>query len=306
MKNQLILKTIAILIMVFFISLNNNTRAQEANEDEEIPDDYLQYMMADDATEKFVRRTFNAPLLMNSQTNEQLNHNTLEFLMQHRFGIISSSLTDFYGLYAPANVRMGLAYGITEWAMVSVGITKFNNLQDFGYKFRLLRQTESSKMPVSVSLYGNMAIESGLAEDFDKGSHRISYFNQVIIARKFGYYLSLYLSPGFVHYNIVDSTKGYEHDNFTFIAGGKVTVSPQASILFEYGQGQLFSKIDDEHKAKPGISLGIEFATTAHSFQIFASSYRDIIEQRNYIYNTNNFWDGQILLGFNITRNWNF
>jgi hypothetical protein len=56
----------------------------------------------------------------------------------------------------------------------------------------------------------------------------------------------------------------------------------------------------------PGISLGAEFATSGHAFQIFLTNFNGILPQQNYMKNTNDFFDKGLLIGFNITRKYNF
>jgi len=56
----------------------------------------------------------------------------------------------------------------------------------------------------------------------------------------------------------------------------------------------------------PNISFGIEIATSAHAFQIFLGNYKSIVPQRNNVFNANDFGDGELLIGFNITRLWNW
>jgi hypothetical protein len=70
------------------------------------------------------------------------------------------------------------------------------------------------------------------------------------------------------------------------------------------------------HKAgnpNPNLSLGIEMATSAHAFQVFVGNYASIVPQENNFFNSNNYaggenetvWDN-FLIGFNITRLWNW
>ncbi|HEY9167908.1 MAG TPA: DUF5777 family beta-barrel protein [Lutibacter sp.] len=54
------------------------------------------------------------------------------------------------------------------------------------------------------------------------------------------------------------------------------------------------------------MSFGTEFATSAHSFQIFLTNYSGLVPQQNYMKNQNDFFNGDFLIGFNITRNYNF
>ena len=56
----------------------------------------------------------------------------------------------------------------------------------------------------------------------------------------------------------------------------------------------------------PGISVGLEFATSAHAFQLFATNYNGLVSQKNIMFNGNDFLNGDILIGFNITRIYNF
>ena len=55
-----------------------------------------------------------------------------------------------------------------------------------------------------------------------------------------------------------------------------------------------------------GLSIGTEFATSNHVFQIFVSNYNNIVPQQNAMKNINSFGTKDILIGFNITRRYNF
>jgi hypothetical protein len=54
-----------------------------------------------------VKNTFESNLIIESQTVMVPVKGTLEFDIQHRFGIVNNGYSDFYGLFAPANIRMG-------------------------------------------------------------------------------------------------------------------------------------------------------------------------------------------------------
>jgi len=56
----------------------------------------------------------------------------------------------------------------------------------------------------------------------------------------------------------------------------------------------------------PNLALGLELATSAHSFQFFAGNYNYITPSRNNYYNQNDYSKGEFLIGFNITRLWNY
>ena len=254
----------------------------------------------EEKVEKLERPAFESATLIDNQTNVLFNKNTLDIQMQHRFGLIdeTNSLAGIYG--DGANIRIALSYAIHERLTVGFGTTKNNRLQDFNWKAALLRQTRSNSMPVSVTYYGNYTIDARPESMFNLVQDRNSFFNQLIIAKKFGQMLSLQLAPSISHYNAVESDM--KNDMISIAFGGRAKISPQTSIIFDYSQ----PITDFDSDPKPGISLGAEFATSGHTFQIFVTNYDGIVQQKNYMMNQNDFFDGDILLGFNITRRYNF
>ena len=85
--------------------------------------------------------------------------------------------------------------------------------------------------------------------------------------------------------------------------GGRVKISPNTAIIADYSQPLTKFDVGNPH---PGISIGAEFATSAHAFQIFLTNYSGIVSQQNYMKNQNDFFNKEFLIGFNITRNYNF
>jgi len=252
------------------------------------------------AAEKLERPAFESATLIDNQTNVLFNKNTLDVQMQHRFGLIDETNT-LAGIYGDgANIRIALSYAIHERLTVGYGTTKNNRLQDFNWKAALLRQTRSNSMPFSVSYYGNFTIDARPESQFNLVQDRYSFFNQLIIAKKFGQSLSLQIAPSISHYNAVESDM--ENDMISIAFGGRAKISAQTAIIFDYSQP--ITSFDSD--PKPGISLGAEFATSGHAFQIFVTNYSGIVQQKNYMMNQNDFFDGDILLGFNITRRYNF
>ena len=157
-------------------------------------------------------------------------------------------------------------------------------------------------------------MEAGSSPTYDfNSSDRLSYFHQVIIARKFTKNFSAQISPSLSHFNMIESTMSNDH--IAIAIYGRYKVSPTASIIAGYDQP--ITK-HDLNNPNPNLSLGIEFKTSSHAFQIFIANYWDINQQRNNMFNTNNPFgsyedsqghkhDGfQYLLGFNITRLWNW
>ncbi len=272
---------------------------------------FSQEKVKDSVAEKPERPAFESSSIVDNQTNVLFNKNTLEVMMQHRFGPMDQENT-LLGIYGPSNIRIGATYSILDWLTVGYGITKRNITSDFSLKVGLLKQTRSGSMPLSMTYYGNAAVDgrSGSANDgvFLTKQDRYSYFHQLIIAKRFNSDLSLQIAPSLTHYNAVDY--GFENDRFAVSFGGRYKISANTSILFEYNQ-PITKLIDDPQTGasynNAGISIGTEFSTSGHAFQIFVTNYSGINPQLNYMKNTNDFFGkGGILIGFNITRRYNF
>ena len=257
-------------------------------------------------TSKPVRFTFGTTTLIDMNTTETPYKGGLQLEIQHRFSLIEN-YHNLFGIYGSANTRIGLNYGITDRLMIGAGTTKDNKLQDVQWKYQIFQQTEDDKMPVSLSYYGNMVIDLrpesafGPSESF-RQIHRLSYFTQVIVARKINKMLSVEIAPSLAYFNSVqenaDSTSGYKNLNLGISAGARVNVFGSHSVILEFDK--LLTKQNIPVQPKPNLSLGWEINTATHTFQIFVANYNQIINQRNLVFNTNDFKASEWLIGFNI------
>ena len=107
--------------------------------------------------------------------------------------------------------------------------------------------------------------------------------------------LSLQFAPSISHYNAV--YEGMSNDMFAIALGGRYKISPNTAIMIDYSQ-PITQFENDEYQPKPGFSLGFEFGTSAHAFQVFASNYWGLVPQDNYMWNQNDFFGGDVLIFF--------
>lgn len=247
---------------------------------------------------KLERAAFESTALIDNQTNVLNTKGTLEMVLNHRFDLVNST-NSLIGIYGAANIRIALTYAIHDRVTVGFGTTKDNRLQDFNLKGAILRQTRENEMPVSVTYYGNFTIDARTKDNFNLIQDRYSFFNQLIITRRFSPNFSFQVAPSVSHYNLVEKTM--ENDVFAISFGGRAKISPQTSIIAEYSQPITSYEVNSP---EPGVSLGLEFSTGSHAFQVFVTNYKGIVQQKNFMFNQNNFFDGDFMIGFNITRLW--
>jgi hypothetical protein len=257
-------------------------------------------------TSKPVRFTFGTTTLVDMNTTETPYKGGLQLEIHHRFSPIEN-YHNLFGIYGSANTRIGLNYGITDRIMIGAGTTKDNKLQDIQWKVAILKQTEDNKVPVSLSYFGNIVADLRKEEVFGpsdsfKEIHRLSYFTQLIVARKINNMFSVEVAPSLAYFNSVptnlDSTAGFKNLSLGISAGLRANVFGSHSVILEYDQ--LLTKQDIAIQPKPNLSIGWEINTATHTFQIFAANYNQIINQQNLVFNTNDWRKSQWLIGFNI------
>jgi len=314
-KSYMILKISALMLLTLLIFKSNGIAQEEATEDS----------IVEKPKERPVRPAFESGLLFDAATTTMQPSKTLEMIIQHRFGVINfeDDVTDFLGIWGGSNIRLGMNYSILNNLSIGVGATKFNKMEDFQLKYRVIEQTRSNSIPVTVMLYGVLGIDGSLKSKWDgtpdtiadkkyKFSNRLSYFSQVVVSRRFNDHLSLQIAPGFTHYNCVDSLT--DHDRISLSFAGRYKFTPQGSFIFSADFPLKIQGISEHSKAfndaaefvKPNICAGFEISTSTHAFHIYLASAQGILPQEDIFWNKNDFFKGNFLIGLNVTRLWNF
>lgn len=304
---------------------------------------------------KPVKNTFQSIWIIDNQTVMVPIKKTFEMDIMHRFGTVENGYEDFWGFFAPSNIRLGFNYSPANKLNIGIGVTKTTAaviphqsissvsgpIWDANLKYSIITQTKD-KYPVSVSYYGNAAYNTKPDPNNDiytNYSDRLSFFHQILIARKVNDKLSVQVAPSISHQNVVngyftkmnDSTLKIEPDmNFNHYAialSARYKVTDVTSILVNYDQPITQHA---QNNPNPNLSFGVEFNTSSHSFQVFFTNFFYLNPQTNNLYNRNSpfsytqeyytkdpstgepvlnqksYEGGKFLIGFNITRLWNY
>ncbi len=258
-----------------------------------------------------VKNTFSGIWIIDNQTVMVPVKNTFEIDIMHRFGTVKNGYDDFWGLFSPSNIRLGFSYVPINNLMVGVSITKLNMTWEGYGKYAIIKQTPG-EYPVSVTYFGDVAFDSRKKDNFVHFSDRLMFFNQLIIARKITDKLSLQVAPSHTHVNIVN---GYfyepgkyrgvmDHDHFAVSFSGRYQLKDAMAVIANYDQPITKHRSGNP---SPNVSFGLEMSTSGHAFQFFIGNYSAIIPERNNYFNHNNPANiSQYLIGFNITRLWNY
>ena len=317
------MKKISIFIILFSFAMSHLIAQETDKEETKVKD-------------KPVRSPWESGVLIDHQTSVVPYKNTLQFVIQHKFGQMDNGKSDLWGIYAPgANVRLGLDYVPCKNVQIGAGITKKNMYTDFNLKWTILEQTRENKVPVAVTLFGNVAIDGRDISAFGTGKvkhafhtypqddfstvDRFSYFSELIVGRKFTDWLSLQTAISFTHFNATNITSvkvpdgryiHEDHDKIGLHFSGRVKISPQSSIIATYDLPLKIKDISEQLEwldyPKPNLAFGLEISTSTHAFQIYAGTADGIVPQNVMLYNTNDWTNGGLALGFTITRLWGF
>jgi hypothetical protein len=261
-----------------------------------------------------VKNTFEGNYLIDNQTVMVPIKGTFEFDIQHRFGIVNNGTTDLFGIFAGANMRLGFSYVPVKNLQLGFGASNDRMQVDVNAKYAILKQTKSGSMPVSISYFGNIVMDTRKKDPsipIVTTSDRFSFFNQIIIARKISESFSIQVSPSLSHFNNVPAYTDLngkiqpqmKNDHFAVSVSGRYKISPKTAIIVNYDQPLTQHPMNNP---LPNICLGLEMKSSGHDFEVFAGNYGYILPQNNNFLNQNDYRKGQFLIGFNISRLWNF
>ena len=285
MRNQLIL-LLAFVLFVF------NVSAQEED---------LLGLLDEEETTEYVEAAFKTTRVVNSHSLENVSEGVLDFKISHRFGEVNQGVYDLFGLDR-ATLRLGFDYGVTDRFMIGVGRSTVEKAYDGFVKYKILRQSTGAKqMPVTLIWISTAAVNTLRWPNEERDnlfSSRMSYTHQAIVGRKFSKGFSAQLMPTAVHKNLVATRE----DANTILAmgiAGRQKIGNRIAINAEYYHVLPDQITQDYHNS---LSLGIDIETGGHVFQLHFTNSTAMIE-KGFITETGNNWlDGEIHFGFNISR----
>jgi hypothetical protein len=258
---------------------------------------------------EYATATFKSTRIVNGHSIEQMKAGELDIRFSHRFGPFNGGAYTLWGL-DEANVHFGGDYGITNWMMVGLGRGNYQKTYDGFLKFAILRQSEGAKnMPFSLSFLTTAAIntlkpgEMRLPIDSARVYFwdRVSFVNQILIARKFNERFSLEINPTLVHRNMT-LTEMDPNDILSFGIGGRFKLSKRVSFNVEYYYVVPPLRNYRKEITYNPLSIGFDIETGGHVFQFMLTNSVSMIE-KGFIGETTGRWSkNDIRLGFNISR----
>ncbi|MEM0999032.1 MAG: DUF5777 family beta-barrel protein [Bacteroidota bacterium] len=245
---------------------------------------------------------------VNFHTVRQLGRNVLAYRISHRFGSLrEDQLYTFLGLDGPASISFMFDYGITDNLMIGVARDQFQKVYNGYIKYNLLNQESGGGSPVTLAVYGKGNIISlrnpappGGFNRFEDFANRMSYIAQVLVARRFGERFALQLAPTYVHHNLVEFAED-ANDMFALTGSAQFMLTKRMGLSGEFGAVVNEYSITPENFHPTG-SIGLDIVTGGHVFQIMVTNSPIINEAFSIPYTQADIMNGDVRLGFNISR----
>jgi len=264
--------------------------------------DDLMSLLNDEEGSQKVEAAFKSTRLISGQTTEMRSAGILDFVISHRFGTVNQGIEQFYGL-DDSQIRLGLDYGITDRLNIGIGRSSYQKIVDGSLKYKILvQQTGEKSIPISLVAFTSLAIKTGDGAfsdptvDHPFGDRLYSTF-QLLVSRKMNTNLSLQFMPTFIHRNLVPSAE-YPNDVVALGVGARYKISKRVAVNAEW-YPQVTDKAEGIYDA---LSFGIDIETGGHVFQIHITNSRSMIEQGFVSETSGNWADGDIHIGFNVSR----
>lgn len=277
-------------LFILFLTLSLSIKAQ---------DDLLASLEAEQSEESIlVEATFKGTRVINGHSIETRKKGVMDFMISHRFGTIDGGAYELFGL-DQASIRIGLEYALTDRLYFGLGRSSFEKTFDGFVKYRLIRQTTGGQaVPISATWLSSVALRTLKNPDLDLSfTDKLATTSQLLIARKFKNGLSLQLMPTWVHRNLI-SDEELNNDVFALGAGGRIKFSQRVALCMEYYYQ--FQQLDET--TTNAFAIGFDIETGGHVFQLQFTNATAMVPKGFITETTNNFFDGEIHFGFNISR----
>ena len=262
-------------------------------------DDLLSLLDEDEGQEvKYIAASFKGTHVINGHSSKTKNKGELDFLVYHRFGTVNSGVQELFGL-DQANMRLGFEYGLSDKLDLGIGRSTFEKTYDGYIKWKFLRQKSGAeKSPVTMVWLSSIAIPTNTIPEDLTTLERMGFTNQLIISRKFGYNLTLQIMPGMIHLNTVPRLVD---NNSIYYLGLAYRYKLNQSLALT---GEYYHRFNpfESVETYDVIGIGVDIETGGHVFQLHLTNSRPTYEKGFIAETSDNFWDGDIRFGFNISR----
>ncbi|REG92767.1 DUF5777 family beta-barrel protein [Algoriphagus antarcticus] len=248
-----------------------------------------------------VELIFHAPRHINLLTVEPLSKKSMHFAIMHTFGPLDGGIENLFGLDNGANIQFSFEFALSNKLSVAASRSSRDKVYNVFGRYHIFQQTQNGKIPFSLSLAGGAGANSSnydfLPEPAPTFTERMSYFGQVMLARKFSPKISFQLTPMMAYFTDSRAIYQIEGTENLYVAlgfSGKLKVTDRSSLSLQY-----IPNLNTDLRNNFGIGWDVEAG--GHVFQMYFVTSQALNEQ--YLLAGGNGTIGdEFRLGFNVNR----
>ena len=245
---------------------------------------------------------FHAPRHINLLTVEPLEKKSMHFAIMHTFGTLDGGIENLFGLDNGANIQFSFEFGLSDKFSLGAARASQDKVYSVFGRYHLLEQTQNGNMPLSISFAGGAGVITDTYDFLPEAEQpafgdRMTYFGQVMLARKFSNKISFQLTPMFAYFvNPLSIYQIQGDQNFYLALGlsGKWKVTERSSLTLQY-----IPNMNSDLRSNFGIGWDVEAG--GHVFQMYFVTSQALNEP--YLLAGGNGVPGEeFRLGFNVNR----
>lgn len=230
---------------------------------------------------------------INFPTTQTIRAGEFEYEIAHRFQPKINAENAFFGIDGPAYIRMALAYGLSEDALITLGRSSLQDNIDLRLKYKLYDMPHHL-FPFALAVRGGAAWNTEVVDRDKTDSKNFQYYGQFIANTLIGDKVGIGVVPSYLY----NSHIYCENPEYSFTIGSYV----------QWYIGRMFSLIAEGNMTVTGFrdrydsfNVGFELETGGHFFKIFVGN-NYALNPSQYLAGADKKFSDYLRLGFNITR----
>ena len=232
---------------------------------------------------------------INLPTAEVLQQGNFEFEVSHRFvPRISDGSRHLWGFDGPSNIRLALGYAYHDDGYVTLGRSNVQDNLELAVKHQLFRWRNET-LPLLVAARIGGAWNGDVNERGAGDARNFQYYAQLIFNAMYAERLALGVVPSYVD----NSRIMHRERQYSFVVGlhAQYYVTDVFNVVAEW-----IPTVTGWRTRHNTVAFGIELETGGHFFKIIASNNELLNTAQLLAGATDSFDNGDLHIGFNITR----
>jgi hypothetical protein len=246
-------------------------------------------------TEQPPLELFHSTHAVNLPTATTMQQGNFEFEISHRFiPTIKDGSKSLWGFDGPVNIRLALGYAWSDDGVVTLGRSNVQDNLDLTVKHKLLA-IHHEVMPLLVAARAGLAWNTDVPDRDAWDSDNAQWFAQLILNTMYDQRFALGIVPSYLHNSHLPCPE--QQYSFTIGLHAQYYITRVLNVLVEWNP-----TVTGWRSGHNSLSLGVELETGGHFFKVLLSNSTLLNTSQFLAGAGSSFDDGELHIGFNITR----